>query len=74
MMSAVYERELGEMSAKIEHLENTVTAMQKDLRTIRDTLLQARGGWKTLMLVAGLSATIGGLLAKIVPLLSFLPR
>lgn len=69
-----YERELGEMSARIHHLENTVTAMGADLRTIRDTLLQAKGGWKTLMLVAGISATVGGLMAKLVPLLSFLPR
>lgn len=69
-----YEREIGEMTARIQHLETTVTEMREDLRTIRDTLLQARGGWKTLMLVAGISATIGGLLAKIVPLLSFMPR
>lgn len=69
-----YERELGEMSAKIHHLEATVTTMSQDLRDIRDTLLQARGGWKTVMMVAGISATVGGLMAKIIPFLTFTPR
>lgn len=69
-----YERELGEMTAKIHHLETTVNEMSKDLREIRDTLLQAKGGWRTVMMVAGISAAIGGVMVKIVPLLSFAPR
>lgn len=73
-MSTAYEREIGEMSARVHHLEQTASEMREDIRTIRDTLLQAKGGWKTLMLVAGISATVGGLMAKLVPLLSFLPR
>lgn len=69
-----YERELGEMTAKIHHLETTVNGMSKDLREIRDTLLQAKGGWKTVMMVAGVSATIGGLMVKVLPFLSAFPR
>lgn len=48
-------REIGELKDAIKELTKTVNDM-------RDTLTEARGGWKTLMLLGGASATFGGLL------------
>ncbi len=73
-MMSEYERELGEMNAKIAMLEITVSEMRTDLRTVRDTLTEAKGSWRTLMAVAGLSAAIGAFVVKLVPFLHTLPR
>jgi hypothetical protein len=70
-MMPEYERELGEMSAKITILEITVSEMRQDLRTVRDTLTEAKGSWRTLVAVAGLSASLGAFLVKLFP---FIPR
>lgn len=71
---SITDRELGELSARVVHLENTLDEMKADMKAVRETLSEAKGGWKTLMLVAGMSATIGGFIVKIFPFLSAFPR
>ena len=39
--------------------------MRQDVREIRDALVTARGGWKTLTLVIGFSITFGALLSRL---------
>lgn len=73
-MMSEYERELGEMNAKIAMLETTVSEMRQDLRTVRDTLTEAKGSWRTLLAVAGLSSALGALIVKMVPLMNVFPR
>lgn len=73
-MMSEYERELGEMNAKIAMLETTVSEMRMDLRTVRDTLTEAKGSWRTLLAVAGLSSAIGALFVKLMPLMNVFPR
>jgi len=58
------------LETEVEAMKRDMADMKSDLRIIRDTLLQARGGWKTLMLVAGLASTVGAVLAKILPFLT----
>lgn len=58
------------LETEVEAMKKAMDDMKVDLRIIRDTLLQARGGWKTLMLVAGLASTVGAVLAKILPFLT----
>jgi len=41
--------------------------MAADIRVIRETLQEAKGGWKALMIVGGAGATLGGLLVKFLP-------
>jgi hypothetical protein len=48
--------------------------VKADLKIIRETLQQAKGGWKTLMLVAGISSTVGAFIAKFTPFAGFLPK
>ena len=59
------ERTLGEHGARIAALEKDVTRMEEKLDRILETLSEAKGGWKMLMMVGGASATIGGLIATL---------
>lgn len=43
--------------------------MASDVRAIRDAVLQARGGWRTMMLLGGSCGTLGVLLGKWAPAL-----
>ena len=67
------EREVGALQARMEKVEMEVHAMSSDVREIRDTLVTARGGWKMLTLVIGLSVSLGALIGKLVPFLT-LPK
>lgn len=71
-MNAEVQRDLGKHDAQIEALERDIMLMRKDLikvfeklDQINTTLATAKGGWKTMMWVAGGSAAVGGLLVKI---------
>jgi chromosome condensin MukBEF ATPase and DNA-binding subunit MukB len=67
------DRDLGALEARMEMVENQVRAISSDVREIRDCLVTARGGWKMLMLVIGLSISFGATIGKFLPLL-MLPR
>lgn len=67
------EREVGALQARMEKVEAQVEAMSADVREIRDALVTARGGWKTLTLVIGFSVSLGAMIAKLLPFLS-VPR
>lgn len=54
-----YER-LVKVETKIEMIEPDLKEMRDDIKAIRSTLDQAKGGWKTLMAVSGLASAIGG--------------
>ena len=71
-MTAELQRDLGKHDAQIEALERDMQEMKADLRRmfekleqINTTLSEAKGGWRTLMWVAGASAAAGGLIVKI---------
>lgn len=59
------ERDVGALEARMEVVEQEIHAMRQDVREIRDALVTARGGWKTLTLVIGFSITFGALLSRI---------
>lgn len=63
------EREVGALQARMEALEQEVHALRADVREIRDALVTARGGWKTLTLVIGMSISVGAAFGKLLPLL-----
>jgi chromosome segregation ATPase len=82
-MSDELQRTIGMHDAQIYALNARVDQLDKDLREIREdmrrifeklesinqTLSEAKGGWKTLMWVAGASAACGGIVMKIVSIL-----
>lgn len=66
-MSHSFERDLGQFEARIAALEADMQEIRRDVREIRDALVGARGGWKLLTLVIGLSASLGAVLGKWLP-------
>lgn len=61
------ERELATHSVEIRHIQDDMDKMmadmadiKKSLQAINETLLEAKGGWKTLMWVAGASSAVTG--------------
>lgn len=73
-MSPPPEVQIAVLTAELEHVRKDMDEVKDDLKHIREVLSQAKGGWKTLMLVAGISSTIGALLAKVAPWFALAPR
>lgn len=74
-------RDLGKHDAQIESLNREVKHLHEDmgrvmqqLADIQNTLSEAKGGWKTLMWVAGFSAAIGGVIVKVGTWISAMPK
>ncbi len=68
MVMTNIEREIGNLEARMQAVEADVQAMRIDVREIRDTVVSVKGGWRVLMIVIGLAATMGAALGKYVPL------
>ena len=72
------QRDLGRHEAELEALgraiEQIQRAQEKQTRAINGitrTLAEARGGWRTLMLVCGVSGAAGALAWKLLALLGY---
>lgn len=50
---------LGAHQADIAQLKADMAAMRSDMKEIKETLLQAKGGWRMLMAVGGLGSALG---------------
>lgn len=48
----------GYVRAKVETLESKMDSVQKDIREIRDTIAESKGGLRFLLWVAGLLAAL----------------
>jgi chromosome segregation ATPase len=64
------ERELAEHGVEIKHIQDDMDRMMRDideikrsLEQINRTLSEAKGGWKTMMAVAGLASAVTGVFA-----------
>jgi hypothetical protein len=63
------ERNVGALEARMETVEQEVLAMRRDVREIRDALVTARGGWRTLTVVIGFSISFGAFIGRVFPAL-----
>ena len=61
------ERDVGALEARMQMMEQELHALRQDVREIRDALVTARGGWKTLTLVIGVSISMGAAISQAVP-------
>lgn len=59
---------LTRVETQMGDVRESLAEIKRDLRAIRNTLEQARGGWKALALIGGLSGAAGALLTKLSPL------
>ena len=76
-----FAQQLGELQGRMQSFEDTMArheaddrVTRDDIKAIRSAIDQAKGGWKTLMLVGGLAGAVGALVAKVIPFLGTLPR
>jgi hypothetical protein len=56
-MSDIDPQEFGKLQATVTALERDMSEMRADVRVIRDAITEARGGWRTLLMVGGAAAT-----------------
>ena len=77
---AVLQRDIGRMEGRLEALERELhetkelqQAMANDLKAISTTLSEAKGGWRTLIAVAGAGGVGGAVLTKLTTLVPNLP-
>ena len=63
------EREVGALQARMENVEIELQGLRADVREIRDALVTARGSWKAISLVVGLSMSLGAAVGKLFPFL-----
>ena len=63
------ERDVGVLEARMQMVEQEIHAMRQDVREIRDALVTARGGWKTLTLVIGFAISFGAFIGRVFPML-----
>ena len=68
-MAETTDKDIGRLEGRMSSVERDLSTMKTDLRCILKTLNEARGGWKTLLLAAGVAGTIGALASKLFPLL-----
>jgi hypothetical protein len=66
--------DLGRHDAQIEQLQADMRAMKEDVHEIKMILSEARGGWKTLMLVGGIAAAVGATVSKLAGWLGWMPK
>ncbi len=64
------QRDLGRMEAQISALVSQVSVLNTKVDAIDRTLSEARGGWRILLLIAGIAGTVGGLVGKYLPFLN----
>jgi hypothetical protein len=68
------EIDIAVLKTEVGYLKAHIAEIKDDTREIKETLHQAKGGWKTLMLVAGISSTVGAMAVKLMPFLGFMPK
>lgn len=66
-MSDETQKELGRLDADVANLQRDMTELKADMKAVLAAVNQAKGGWKTLMLISGVSGAAGALLAKLLP-------
>lgn len=63
-------RDIGRHDAKIEKLESDMAAVMASVDRIEKLLSEAKGGWRVLMLVAGVAGALGAFMTKLIPYLA----
>lgn len=60
------EQQIGALQADMNNVKEDVEEIRKDVREMRDILLKAQGGWKTMVVLGTISAAIGAMVGKVI--------
>lgn len=56
---ATHDADIKYIKEDLDRLVRSVSTMQSDMRSIKETLAEARGGWRVLMLIGGAGGALG---------------
>lgn len=70
---AVAETEIKNLTATLDEVRDDMKSLLTEVRQLRSLADNAKGGWRTLMMVGGIGTAIGGALVKFVPLIGKTP-
>jgi len=63
---ATHEADIAHLQTDMDKLIATMEAMQKTVSGIEQTLAEAKGGWKVLMMFGGAGGFVGAILTQLV--------
>lgn len=66
-MNEELNREVGRHSAHIESMQKDMAELKSDVKAILAIANQAKGGWKTMLLMASVAGGVGALVGKFLP-------
>jgi chromosome condensin MukBEF ATPase and DNA-binding subunit MukB len=61
--------DIAVLQSEMRDVKEDLHDIKRDVREMLIFMQQARGSWKTVMGIAGASAAVGALVAKIIPLI-----
>jgi anti-sigma-K factor RskA len=73
MMAEPLDVKVARIEERLERMASDFAEVRADTRALRDVLMQAKGGWRMIVLLSAMSAAVGGAVVKILPFLP-LPR
>lgn len=73
-MSDINPRDFGAMEAKVELLEKKMDDMAADMKELLGIVQQAKGGWKTLVMVGTAAGAVGAAVAKAASWIQVVPK
>lgn len=56
---ATHDADIRYLREDTDKIVSSMSEMQKDLRAIKDTLAEARGGWRVLLFIGGAGGALG---------------
>ena len=60
--------DFAERMARVETRLEDLDGLKEDMRAVRQTLSEAKGGWRRAVLLAGVGGAVGALLMKFIPI------
>lgn len=66
--------DIARLQSDVRHLEGQVQELRTDVKSLLAMVNQSKGGWKVILMVAGVAGTAGAALAKIIPFLGAMPK
>jgi hypothetical protein len=57
---------LAKLEVNQQRMREDIHDIRSDLKAIRETLSEARGGWKLLMMASGIAGTVGVIVGKFI--------
>lgn len=69
MSDPTLHRDLGRVEGRLQKVESDMDDVKRMVKDMHDAITTAKGGWKTLLAVGGLSAALASGITKILTLI-----